>query len=168
MPWLFPFLIGHCDCVFLLLCWNQLILFTNLQRGHVGTFLVERWYLNICLQKGVHDQHTGPRQPACMNYQPIQYCWVHTCPLPRLPSSYMPFTYGYPTSSSTQTGEHLVYHLMLMVWTRPNANQCHVCTMGSGIGGMGGLKISQCSEMSRECCNYIAHAELCHSLHYGE
>ena len=73
-----------------------------------------------------------------VRYQPIQYYWVHTCPLPRLPSSYMPFAYVYPTSSSTQTGEHLVYHLMLLVWTRPNANQYHVCTVGSGIGGMGG------------------------------
>ena len=115
----------------------------NLQRGHVGTFLACLWkYVckHLPAERCTQSTHmvVGPRQPACIIYQPIQYCWVHTCPLPRLPSSYMQFAYGYPTSSSTETGEHLVYHLMLMVWTRPNANQYHVCTMGSGIGGMGG------------------------------
>ena len=89
IPWLFPFLIGHCGCVFLLLCRKQLILFTDARDVgiHVPTFLECLWKQwmseSICMQKGVHNQHTylmdTPRQPARMKlgiYQPTGFTGV--------------------------------------------------------------------------------------------
>ena len=54
-------------------------------------------------------------------YQPIQYCWVHTCPLP---SSYMSFTNKYMLQYPDRTAFAL--HLGTATYTCKLAMQCAV------------------------------------------